>query len=255
MVQASHHSFKSTANEKQFKHECAVDAKLDTAEFAIKRNKLTDAAIALNEDTGYKLPFVVMPDSVWLKNNESSLKHVEFIGQAIHELLEKNCISEVNDVPYCCNPLSVVEDKKAKACVRCHCRQSDVLWSEQEQAQSSTYRELKAIMYSLQSFVSVLAGKKLHYGSSNQALQNIAVNIFQFFVKNAVNIAMQWIPRKENELADYISKIVDPDDWMLHPNLFALIQAMWERRGVVQYEDLTLEEFVARYTQFCSALT
>ena len=38
----------------------------------------------------------------------------------------------------------------------------------------------------------------------------------------------QWIPRAENELADYLSRIVDPDDWMLSPDLFKLIANMWD---------------------------
>ena len=37
----------------------------------------------------------------------------------------------------------------------------------------------------------------------------------------------QWIPRAENELADYLSRVVDPDDWMLSPDLFKLIANMW----------------------------
>ena len=37
----------------------------------------------------------------------------------------------------------------------------------------------------------------------------------------------QWIPRAENELANYLSRIVDPDDWMLSPDLFKLIANMW----------------------------
>ena len=37
----------------------------------------------------------------------------------------------------------------------------------------------------------------------------------------------QWIPRAENELADYVSRIVDPDDWILSRDLFKLITNMW----------------------------
>jgi hypothetical protein len=54
-------------------------------------------------------------------------------------------------------------------------------------------------------------------------LQQIAVDIFSFCMTNCVSFQTQWIPRAENELADYLSCIVDPDDWMLSPDLFKSI--------------------------------
>ncbi|KXJ08182.1 hypothetical protein AC249_AIPGENE3655 [Exaiptasia diaphana] len=38
-----------------------------------------------------------------------------------------------------------------------------------------------------------------------------------------ISFQVQWIPRAENELADYLSRIRDPDDYMLNPLLFRLI--------------------------------
>ena len=35
------------------------------------------------------------------------------------------------------------------------------------------------------------------------------------------------VPRADNELADCLSRVVDPDDWMLHPDLFKLITFKW----------------------------
>ena len=63
----------------------------------------------------------------------------------------------------------------------------------------------------------------VHNGSSVAHLQQIAVDIFSFCLTNSVSFQTQWIPRAENELADYLSRIVDPDDWMLSPDLFKLI--------------------------------
>lgn len=55
-----------------------------------------------------------------MKNNDaSSLKHPEFVEDAIKNLLSKGCIKEVKSQPYCCNPLTVADKKwKTTACIR-----------------------------------------------------------------------------------------------------------------------------------------
>ena len=35
-----------------------------------------------------------------------------------------------------------------------------------------------------------------------------------------VRIEPEWIPREANQQADFISRIIDYDDWSLHPALF-----------------------------------
>ena len=114
------------------------------------------------------------------------------------------------------------------------------MWSSFERAKSSSFRELMVIFLALKSFQSFIMGKKVkifsdnqnvvrivHNGSSVAHLQQIAVDIFSFCLTNSVSFQTQWIPRAENELADYLSRIVDPDDWMLSPDLFKLIANMW----------------------------
>ena len=34
-------------------------------------------------------------------------------------------------------------------------------------------------------------------------------------------------PREQNELADYYSRIVDCDDWMLNPSIFSWLDTIW----------------------------
>ena len=65
-------------------------------------------------EDGYVIPFVEEPPSCYLKNNASALNDSEFVVQAITALLEANCASECVDVPYCCNPLTVVVGKKKR---------------------------------------------------------------------------------------------------------------------------------------------
>ena len=114
------------------------------------------------------------------------------------------------------------------------------MWSSVDRAKSSSFRELLAVYLALKSFQNFIIGKKVkifsdnqnvvrivHAGSSIIHLQQIAVDIFSFCMTNSVSFQAQWIPRGDNELADYLSRIVDPDDWMLHPDLFKLITFKW----------------------------
>ena len=42
-----------------------------------------------------------------------------------------------------------------------------------------------------------------------------------------IKLEPEWIPREENQLADYWSKVVDYDDWMVHPAVFAQLDLWW----------------------------
>ena len=61
-------------------------------------------------ENGYIIPFNSPPTKYYAKNNKSSLNHKEFVESAITDLLKKGAIQEVNEQPYCCNPLTVAEN-------------------------------------------------------------------------------------------------------------------------------------------------
>lgn len=63
---------------------------------------------------GYRLPFNDYPPSCFSRNNKSSLKHAEFVIEAILELVNNGCIVEYSSLPFCVNPLTVVEGKKLR---------------------------------------------------------------------------------------------------------------------------------------------
>ena len=63
---------------------------------------------------GYNLPFVRRPASFYARNNQSSLRHSEFVSTAIQELLKDGCIKEVESMPFVCNPLTVAEGEKLR---------------------------------------------------------------------------------------------------------------------------------------------
>ena len=63
---------------------------------------------------GYFIPFKEIPPKFYAHNNASSRKHTEFVENTIKELLENRCIKELQEMPYCCNPLSVAEGEKLR---------------------------------------------------------------------------------------------------------------------------------------------
>jgi len=65
-------------------------------------------------DQGYIIPFISKPPPFFAKNNQSSLRNPEFVETAISELLANNCIEEVSEPSFCCNPLTVAEGKKLR---------------------------------------------------------------------------------------------------------------------------------------------
>ncbi|CAH3148554.1 unnamed protein product, partial [Porites evermanni] len=42
-----------------------------------------------------------------------------------------------------------------------------------------------------------------------------------------IAIDMEWIPRSDNEVADYLSKIVDFDDWGVKDSYFQTVNSIW----------------------------
>ena len=87
-----------------------------------------------------------------------------------------------------------------------------------EETNSSTWRELEAIRYSLDSAKNLLRNKhvKQHTdnyassiiaksGSNKRELEELAIEIFNITFKHNIRFDISWIPRKGNELADKFS--------------------------------------------------
>ena len=47
-------------------------------------------------------------------------------------------------------------------------------------------------------------------------LRELALAVFELCVVHHVTLEPEWIPREKNKLADYVSKLRDYDDWMVH---------------------------------------
>lgn len=103
------------------------------------------------------------------------------------------------------------------------------VWSEEESIKSSTWRELVAVCRVLLSLSHVLANQRVKWftdsqgvkaiavkGSMKRELQDIAFSIFKLCMAKCICLEIESIPRSENEKSDYLSRIVDYDDWGFH---------------------------------------
>jgi len=113
-------------------------------------------------------------------------------------------------------------------------------WSLEDADQSSTWRELRAVRLVLDAFQKKLMNERIRwfsdnqnvvrivqYGSRQAALQSEALSIFTTCLRNNIRIEPEWIPRRENELADYYSRIIDYDDYKLNPAVFQWLDALY----------------------------
>ena len=107
-------------------------------------------------------------------------------------------------------------------------------WTTHEAHQSSTWRELTAVLRVLSAIAVKLMNFRVHWftdkqnvarillvGSKMALLQATALKIFSLSVQHQIRLESEWIPRGLNERADYLSRIIDYDDWQLNPLVFS----------------------------------
>jgi len=122
------------------------------------------------------------------------------------------------------------------------------MWTLEESVQSSTWRELKSIELALISYKTSFSGKVIKWftdnqncvkivntGSMKEDLHIIARSIFSICLNLGISIDIQWVPRTENEKADYISKMIDFEDWGVTNNFFSFIDKMWGPHSVDRF--------------------
>ena len=106
-----------------------------------------------------------------------------------------------------------------------------------EQAESSTFRELLAVQFGINSFKPIIRGCNVKWFSDNKSTMTIArvgsmtlkchqlaIEIFSVCFTAGIQLDIEWIPRAENTRADYISKFIDYDDWEITMDTFAILE-------------------------------
>ena len=69
-------------------------------------------------------------------------------------------------------------------------------------------------------------------------------------MRNLIKIEPEWIPREKNKLADYLSWLVDYDDWMLNPEVFNIIDMAWGPHDVDRFANSVNNQLVRFNSHF-----
>ena len=130
-------------------------------------------------------------------------------------------------------------------------------WEPSERSKSSTWRELAAIDFTLESFAPILesslvkwftdsqtAARIIEVGSMKLDLYRNAIKIFQFCAEHIIRLKMQWIPRTEND----ISRLIDFDDWQITKDFFLSLEELWGPHTV----DCFANFYTAKLSRFFS---
>ena len=145
------------------------------------------------------------------------------------------------------------------------------MWSKQEQGQSSSFRELKAIYNVIELYAPLLTHSKVKLFSDNQRactivdkgspkliLNQLATDIFVLALHNDITLCPQWIPKLENERADVISKFLDKNDWKINPMIFDQLNRLWGPHTVDRFSshcNNQIQKFNSRFASpGCEAL-
>ena len=135
-------------------------------------------------------------------------------------------------------------------------------WTAEEAKQSSTWRDLTAVLCVLEAMANKLANARVRWFSDNQNvarillvgsrkphLQSVALRIFALSVCSHIKIEPEWIPRQLNVKADLLCRIVDFDDWMLNPEVFMHLDKAWGPHTVerfARFQNCQLPRFNSR---------
>ena len=95
------------------------------------------------------------------------------------------------------------------------------------------------------------AGTIVDKGSPGAIINQLAIDIFVLVLHN-ITLCPQWIPRSENERADFISKFLDKDDWKINPMIFDQLNRLWGPHTVDRFSshyNNQIQRFNLRFTR------
>ena len=79
---------------------------------------------------------------------------------------------------------------------------------------------------------SQVAAKIVEVGSMKLGLHKMARRIFDICIRSGIHLEVQWIPRTSNQQADYISRLIDTDDWQITEEFFLFLDDLWGPHSV-----------------------
>jgi hypothetical protein len=183
----------------------------------IQQSSSWDRRFLLSEEAKVEILF-------WQENFENS-------GQPIWKAspkVEVLSYSDASDVAWGGYAIQL-GDQKAVGC-----------WSAEESVKSSTFRELRGARLVLESLATQLEGKEVRHRTHNQSAERImtvgsrvpemhkeAILIYKVCRLHNIRLTAEWVSRDANTTADSLSRLDDPDDYMLDPACFRMVDELW----------------------------
>lgn len=134
-------------------------------------------------------------------------------------------------------------------------------WSEEESGRSSTFRELRAIRYVLESYSGDLRGKEVCHRTDNRNAEIImsvgsripdlhreAVLVYKLCHELNIRLSVEWVSRDDNSIADELSRVEDATDYMLDPKCFHYVDRLWGPHTVDRFASIKTKQLV----RYCS---
>jgi hypothetical protein len=176
----------------------------------------------------------------------------DFYFQLEHQVLSElrfwlvnlNCLSSRNLFKSCATTRICYSDASDTGCAGYEVSVRDSIshrmWSPEEARESSTYRELLGVCTVMTAIPHVLTAQSVKWFTDNQGvvsiinngsmkpkLQELAVNIYQFAVRNCIKLEICWVPREYNDKADQLSRLIDYNDWGISHEFFNCLENKW----------------------------
>ena len=151
-------------------------------------------------------------------------------------------------------------------------------WAQHEEhaTTSSTWRELNALLRLLRAFDKLLSdctvvargdAQNVFWilskgGSPKEHLQEVCLEIFWHCIERRIDLRPEWLPREDNQRADYLSKVRDSDDFGLSIEAFDHVSSAFGACAVDRFaseHNAKLPRFNSFYwcpgTDGCNAFT
>jgi hypothetical protein len=74
-------------------------------------------------------------------------------------------------------------------------------------------------------------------------VHNIALDLNSFCEEKNIVVCPEWIPRKENEKSDYLSRCFDSDDWKIRIQYFKNIDKRRSTHSIDRFASNSITKF------------
>ena len=141
---------------------------------------------------------------------------------------------------------------------------AQAIWDPITATRSSNYRELKAVLYTLTSFLTHLKSKAVSIysdnittvanvnfmGSKHTHLSQLARQIWTIAIQNQISLQVKHIRGIHNLESDQLSRLPQKYEWTLHPDIFNYIDKKFGKHTIDRFASLNtfqVEKYNSRF--------